>query len=90
MVLVPVAADQPANAERCEAAGVGVVVRRDAQDAVAVREALDTVLGDPRFAEAAQRVRREIEEMPAPEAVVRDLERLVEARSAGVPGRIED
>jgi UDP:flavonoid glycosyltransferase YjiC (YdhE family) len=77
MVLVPVAADQPTNAERCEAAGVGVVVRRDARDAAAVRDAVDRVLGDERYAAAARRVRLEIEAMPPPDAVVRQLEVVV-------------
>jgi UDP:flavonoid glycosyltransferase YjiC (YdhE family) len=40
-----------------------------------VREALERVLGDGAFRAAAERVRTEISAMPAPEAVVAELER---------------
>lgn len=76
-VALPVAADQPDNAERCVAAGVGVALAPDARDAAAVREAAATVLGDPSYRAAALAVRDQIRAMPAPQVVLRDLERLV-------------
>jgi MGT family glycosyltransferase len=81
MVLLPVGADQPANAERCVAAGVGVHVSREEQEPAAVRAAVETVLGDPRYREAALRVKGEIEAMPSPVAVVGDLDRIADRTS---------
>jgi MGT family glycosyltransferase len=80
MVLLPVAADQPANAERCEAAGVGVAIPADRQDAAAVRDAVGRVMTDDRFRLAAARVRDEVAAMPDPASVVPDLEAIVARR----------
>jgi len=78
LVLLPVAADQPDNADRCAAAGVGVVVGSDGRNAAAVRDAVERVLGDGDFADAARRVHGEIEAMPEPAALVPLLERLAD------------
>jgi UDP:flavonoid glycosyltransferase YjiC (YdhE family) len=76
MVLVPMGADQPANADRCAELGVGVVL-----DAVDCRpadacDALDTVLSVPSFRAAAGALREEIAAMPPPDEVVPLLEAL--------------
>jgi MGT family glycosyltransferase len=65
LVLVPQGADQFDNAARCAAAGAAVVVPPEELTAGAVRTALARVLGEPSFAEAAQRVQAEIEAMVA-------------------------
>jgi Erythromycin biosynthesis protein CIII-like, C-terminal domain len=78
-VLLPMGADQPWNAARCEELGVAVVldaVRATPED---VREAVSAVLRDPRYRAAAEHVRDEIRALPGPEHAVRLLERLVEA-----------
>jgi UDP:flavonoid glycosyltransferase YjiC (YdhE family) len=78
MVVLPVGADQPANAAQAEAAGVGIALEPPDQNTDGVRTALERVLGDRAYREAAARVREQIEAMPGPAAVMRDLELLVE------------
>ena len=75
-VLLPVNADQPDNAARCVAAGIGVEVSEGARTPAAIRDATMAALGDPAFRAAAARVRAELEAMPAPEVVLPRLERL--------------
>jgi UDP:flavonoid glycosyltransferase YjiC (YdhE family) len=84
LVLLPVAADQPDNAERCAAAGAGVVVGPERRDTAAVREAVERVLGNAAFGAAARRIGDEIRAMPEPAALVPVLERL--AAGSGVGG----
>lgn len=74
MVLVPMGADQPANADRCEQLGAGVVLdATDATPAVA-RDALAAVLAGASFRAAAAGLREEIAAMPPPDEVVPRLE----------------
>jgi len=75
-VLLPMGADQPWNADRCEELGVAVVL--DAMRATPddVREAVSTVLEDPRYRAAAEGVRDEIRALPGVGHAVRLLERL--------------
>lgn len=80
MVLIPIAADQPENAQRCIEAGVASVVEpgqpTEAGLPQAIRDATREVLGDPRYRRAAQRLRHEIEELPGLEYPVALLEKL--------------
>ena len=77
MVIVPIAADQPDNAERCAKLGVARIVQptglTSAQAVGVVRE----VLGQAQYRQAAERLRAEIAELPGPEHGVELLERLV-------------
>jgi UDP:flavonoid glycosyltransferase YjiC (YdhE family) len=80
MVLVPMGADQPLNAARCEALGVAQVldaVRATPQD---VREAVTSVLSTPTCRRAAERLRDEIARLPEPAHAVALLERLARER----------
>ncbi|WP_433056997.1 glycosyltransferase [Dactylosporangium sp. CS-033363] len=76
MVLVPMGADQPDNADRAAALGLGVVL--DAVDATPAdaAEALRTVLTEPSYAAAAATMRKEVEAMPTPEETLTRLEAL--------------
>jgi UDP:flavonoid glycosyltransferase YjiC (YdhE family) len=74
-VLLPQAADQFLNAQAGEQGGVALAVPRACVSVARVREALERVLGDGAFRAAAEEVRAEIATMPAPEAVVAELER---------------
>jgi MGT family glycosyltransferase len=74
-VLLPQAADQFLNAQAGAEGGVAVVVPRAEASAARVREALERVLGEGGFRQAAESVRSEISAMPAPEAVAAELER---------------
>ena len=64
-VLLPHGAEQHLNAEACRRAGAALVVGPDEIGAEAIRAALARVLAEPAFAAAAQRLRGEIEAMPA-------------------------
>jgi UDP:flavonoid glycosyltransferase YjiC (YdhE family) len=76
MVMLPVAADQPENAERCVAAGAAVTLQPDARGPDDVRAAAAGVLADPSLATAAAGLRDEIAAMPPPADLVPFLESL--------------
>ena len=76
MVIVPVSADQPDNARRCEQLGVARVIAPDSRTPEAFRNAAREVLNAPRYRQEAQRLREEMERLPEPEDVVGWLERL--------------
>jgi UDP:flavonoid glycosyltransferase YjiC (YdhE family) len=77
MVIIPLAADQPDNGDRCEAAGVARVVPLEGIDAAAVRAALEAIASDPTYRDRARAVADEIAAMPGPEVAVDRLESLV-------------
>jgi UDP:flavonoid glycosyltransferase YjiC (YdhE family) len=77
-VLLPMGADQPQNATRCEELGVALVLDALRATPDDVREAVSTVLDDPSYRAAAERVRDEIRALPGPEYAVSLLVRLVE------------
>lgn len=81
MVIVPLAADQPDNADLCSAAGVARVVALEGLSADGVREAIETILADPAWRRRATEVAAEIAAMPGPEAAVELIEALVRSRS---------
>jgi UDP:flavonoid glycosyltransferase YjiC (YdhE family) len=85
-VLIPLGADQPMNAARCEALGVARV-----QDAVgltpeSVREAVAALLADATYREHAEHVRKEIAALPGPAHAVELLEQLVVEKRPLIPG----
>jgi UDP:flavonoid glycosyltransferase YjiC (YdhE family) len=84
LVLLPLAADQPENADRCVDAGVGVALPPDAREPADVARATRTVLGDPAYREAARRVAGEIARMPDPASLLPRLEALAAAGPDGV------
>jgi UDP:flavonoid glycosyltransferase YjiC (YdhE family) len=76
LVLIPMAADQPENAQRCAALGVACVVGPDERTAGAIQAAVREVLSDKRYREAAGRLRGEIEAQQGLEYPVALLEGL--------------
>ena len=76
MVLIPMGADQPLNAARCEQLGVGRALDPIAASPESVGEAVSIVLADPRYRQTAERFRDEIAALPGPGHAVRLLERL--------------
>jgi UDP:flavonoid glycosyltransferase YjiC (YdhE family) len=80
MVVLPIGADQPLNAERISALGVGRSV--DALEATPddIREAASAVLADASCRESAGRVADEIAALPSPDVAVGLLERLARER----------
>jgi UDP:flavonoid glycosyltransferase YjiC (YdhE family) len=86
MVIVPLAADQPDNGDRCEAAGVALVVALEGLDAAAVRAAIESVASDPTYRDRARELAGEIAAMPGPTAAVERIESIVPF-SATTPAR---
>ena len=82
LVALPLGADQFANAEQIVRTGAGVTVRPEDRTPESIRSAVIEVLGDPRFAAAANGLQTEIAAMPSPERRAADLVALVEG---GVP-----
>jgi UDP:flavonoid glycosyltransferase YjiC (YdhE family) len=80
LVVLPIGADQPDNAERCTALGMGVTL--DAVDArppdIAV--AISTLLGDPGYAERAGQLAFECEALPPTDHAVDLIEALAATR----------
>jgi UDP:flavonoid glycosyltransferase YjiC (YdhE family) len=81
MVLLPMGADQPYNAARCEVLGVARTLDVISASSEDIRAAADAVLSDPSYAAAAGRWRDEFAALPGPEHAVLLLERLVETWS---------
>jgi UDP:flavonoid glycosyltransferase YjiC (YdhE family) len=69
-VLLPMGADQPENAERCEALGVARVLDALRATPGDVRDAVAAVLEDPGYRRAAERLRDELARLPGPEHAV--------------------
>jgi UDP:flavonoid glycosyltransferase YjiC (YdhE family) len=82
MVLAPMGADQPHNAARCAALGVGETIDVTTVTADEVLAVARRVLDTPSYAERARALQREIAELPAPEAAVPLLEALHRQDSA--------
>jgi UDP:flavonoid glycosyltransferase YjiC (YdhE family) len=75
-VVLPMGADQPLNAARCEELGVGVVLDAVAATPEAVRDAVSVVLSDPAYRAATERIRDEIAALPDVAHAVTLLEQL--------------
>lgn len=76
LVVIPLGADQPLNAARCEALGVAQVLDALVATPQAVRAAVTQVLQEPGYRQAAKRLQSEIAALPGPEHAVGLLERL--------------
>ena len=77
MLLLPLGADQPLNAARCEALGVARVLDAATTTPKLAREAVSRVLESPTYRRAAERLRDENAALPGPEHAVMLLERLM-------------
>jgi UDP:flavonoid glycosyltransferase YjiC (YdhE family) len=75
-VLLPMGADQPQNAARCEELGVARVLDALRATPDTVREAVADVLSDPSYGASAEEIADEIAALPGPEHVVGAIERL--------------
>lgn len=80
MVVIPLGADQPMNAERCAALGIGRVVIDTDVTPDSIRAAAEAVLSDAFYRAQAEQLRDEISALPGPDVAVPLLERLVEQR----------
>lgn len=64
MVLIPVAGDQPANAARCAALGLGRVVPSSQRTPETIRAEVRAVLRDRRYVGKAELLRQEMDTLP--------------------------
>ncbi|MFE8603586.1 glycosyltransferase [Archangium violaceum] len=80
LVVVPIGADQPINAQRCQELGVGRVVSPLTVTPERIRDAVREVLATPSFREGARRFQREAEALPGVEHGVALLEKLVASK----------
>lgn len=81
MVVMPLFADQPQNAERVTQIGAGLSVAQSAS-AEALRAALMRVLDEPQFPAAAARLRDEISALPEVDDAVSVLEEIARPEGA--------
>ncbi|MFN8499859.1 MAG: glycosyltransferase [Anaerolineae bacterium] len=79
LVLIPMGADQPLNAERCEAVGVGLALDPLALTPQTVREMVLEALENPAYRQAAVRMAAEIAALPTADSTIPRLERLAQA-----------
>jgi MGT family glycosyltransferase len=82
LVVLPLFADQPNNAERVAAAGAGLDLKAAGSTVEAARGALSRVLREPSFRAAAQRLASEIAALPPVDAAAEVLEGLARAGRA--------
>ncbi|GAB3402808.1 glycosyltransferase [Flindersiella endophytica] len=84
LVLTPIAADGPLNAERCAQVGLGVVLQPNERTPEQIRAAVRAVLDEPGYRDAAKQVAAEIESAPRMEHAVTLLEGLVGVEDASL------
>ena len=82
IVALPMAADQFANAEQIVRAGAGIAVRPEARTPDAIRSAIEQVLDNFSFAQAAYGLQAEIATMPSAEQRVAELAELAAVMAA--------
>ncbi|HEU5349373.1 MAG TPA: glycosyltransferase [Ktedonobacterales bacterium] len=80
LALIPLNADQPLNADRCVALGVGRILGDERVTPATVRATIAAMLADPAYRHNAAPLRDEIAGLPGPEYAVDLLERLAAER----------
>jgi MGT family glycosyltransferase len=76
LVVLPMGADQPLNAARCEAVGVGRSLDALGATPADVRDAVAAVLHEPSYRRSAERLRDEIAALPEPAEALKLVEAL--------------
>ncbi|MCA1669679.1 MAG: glycosyltransferase [Thermomicrobia bacterium] len=76
LVLLPLGGDQPANAARCAALGVGRALSVERRTPEAIRDTVRAVLRDARYRRRAEELKDEMRAMPGVEYGVTLLDRL--------------
>lgn len=86
MALIPRGADQPANAARCEALGVGRIIGTPEITGDEARVAVRTMLADPTYRQRAEQIRDEIATLPGVEDALASIERVAAERTSPMKG----
>jgi UDP:flavonoid glycosyltransferase YjiC (YdhE family) len=76
LVLLPIGADQPLNADRCDALRVAKVLDPITADTAAVSAAMTSVLNDPPFRQAARQLQEEASAQPTADTAASWVARL--------------
>jgi UDP:flavonoid glycosyltransferase YjiC (YdhE family) len=76
MVVVPMFADQPQNAERVAAVGAGVSLPKGGATPDGIRQALSRVLAEASFRDVARKLAAEMASLPLTDEIVTELEGL--------------
>ncbi len=76
LVVAPIRDDQPVIAQQVVDSGAGLRLRFGRVSAADIAEAVDTVLGDPSYRQAAERIRQSFERAGGPAAAAAALESL--------------
>jgi len=79
LVLVPTTWDKPDNARRVEAAGAGLILPPRRCTPESLREAVETVLTQPRYRASARRSAALLAQAPGPSGAARLIEALAPA-----------
>jgi UDP:flavonoid glycosyltransferase YjiC (YdhE family) len=82
MVVVPITADQPYSAARCDALGVARVVGARDRTAETIRSAVRDVLDEPRYRENTRQFQAEMAALPGPEHMIDLLRSLAVGHTA--------
>ena len=78
LVLLPMGADQPLNADRCVSLGVGIALDAFTATSDDVQAAVDDVLTTPAYRDAARLLRDEIHGLPDATSAARRLSQLAD------------
>jgi UDP:flavonoid glycosyltransferase YjiC (YdhE family) len=82
MVIVPLAADQPDNGDRAEAAGLARVLSPEV-NAATLSAAIESVVADPSYPHRASEIAAEVAAMPGPDVALDRIQSI--AQSADTP-----
>jgi UDP:flavonoid glycosyltransferase YjiC (YdhE family) len=80
LLIVPVAADNPLNAEACQQLGVGKVIQPQELSPERVRTAVHELLNDPSYRQKAQAIQKEVQALPGMDQAVKMVERVATER----------
>ena len=86
LVIVPTGWDKPANAARAEQAGVAVRLAPKECTPAALRDAVNRVLADPRFRDAAARIAQRLAAAPGPAGAAELIEAILAVDDGHRPG----
>lgn len=85
MIAIPLGNDQPGMAARLKARGAGVVISRRRLNAPRLRAAIQRVLHDSRYRQAAQNLQNAIRQMDGPGRAAELIEQVMNFRSLEAP-----
>jgi UDP:flavonoid glycosyltransferase YjiC (YdhE family) len=79
--------DEPVQARHIARRGAGITLHEDENSVPALRKALETLLSDPAYREAAAALRADVSTAPSPNELVPVLERLTRQQPRRTPHR---